>query len=413
MGQEDATDIEYAVEYDGNEPTDVEEDLEGDAAEIQKPWNPEDIRVNTKQFSLRHVLDMIDDKDLDLAPDFQRHKVWKPTQKSRLVESILLQIPIGAFYWAEDPDGMIRVIDGLQRLSTVHDYVRGGMGSTNGFPLVNLEYLVDVEGRRYTELAPAWQRRISNTQIVAHVVDPSTPDGVKYDIFKRVNTGGTPLSAQEIRHCMSKARSRDFLKRCAAFSDFRAATGGRLQEHPRMVDRELVLRFCAFRLLGRTTAALDDPGQVSDAQLERLADALRGAYRVHGSMEVLLERTTAALDDPRQVPDAQLDRLADELRGAMRNGQLVFGEHAFRKWPRGATRRGPINRALFESWAVALADEDPTRLRQARTKLIGLTRAAMKDDVDYVNAISISTGDPTRVEKRFRTALQILREAQA
>jgi hypothetical protein len=108
-----------------NMPTGVEAERDDEQPEITRPWNPDDIRVGTKQFSLRNILDLIDEDGLELAPDFQRNTVWKSRQKSRLIESILLQIPLPAFYFAEDANGMMRVVDGLQRLSTVRSYVRG------------------------------------------------------------------------------------------------------------------------------------------------------------------------------------------------------------------------------------------------------------------------------------------------
>lgn len=159
-------------EYFENQPTGVEAEDGGDEQEITRPWDPDTIRVSTKQFSLRNILDLIDDGDLELAPDFQRRKVWKPGQKSRLIESILLQIPLPAFYFAEDANGMIRVVDGLQRLSTVHDFVRGGK---DAFALTNLEYISTAQRKRFVDLSASLQRRINNAQIVVHVIDPTTP----------------------------------------------------------------------------------------------------------------------------------------------------------------------------------------------------------------------------------------------
>ena len=98
-------------------PTGVEAEEEQEAVPF-KPYNPELIRVDPKTFSLRQILDMIDDGDLELAPDFQRLKVWTSGQKSRLIESILLRIPLPAFYFSSDEQGGLQVVDGLQRLST-------------------------------------------------------------------------------------------------------------------------------------------------------------------------------------------------------------------------------------------------------------------------------------------------------
>ena len=109
------------------------------------------------------------------------------------------------------------MVDGLQRLSTLHTFVRG-----KSFPLKGLEYLEDAEGSRFSDLAIQWQRRINNTQLVINVIDPATPPDVMYDIFKRINTGGTPLNAQEIRHCMSKPRGRGIQGACKVRDCMRA-----------------------------------------------------------------------------------------------------------------------------------------------------------------------------------------------
>ncbi|MFI5488951.1 DUF262 domain-containing protein [Micromonospora echinaurantiaca] len=379
MGEADPTQRATAVreEYFEDIPTGVEaEDRDPDDT-VAKPWDPDDIRVSTKQFSLRNILDLIDQGDLELAPDFQRNQVWKIRQKSRLIESIMLQIPLPAFYFAEDTDGMMRVVDGLQRLSTVHHFVRGG---EQGFSLAGLEYLHKCERLRFDELAPALQRRINNGQIVAHVIDPTTPSGVKYDIFKRINTGGTPLNAQEIRHCMSKPRSRDFLKRCTHAREFDRATGGRFRDHIRMDDREVVLRYCAFWLYG-----------------------VKGYVR-EGSMDAFLERTSAALDDPKQVPNNQLDELFDSFRSAMVNAYVVFGDHAFRKWSWKQSGRNPINRPLFESWSYVLSQYDVEELSRRKEAIAREARTMMTNSTEYIDAITTSTGDPRKVRLRFEYA---------
>lgn len=376
-------------EYDDDEPTGVErEQIDEEFEEIERPWNPESIRVSTKTFSLRNIVDLIAERSLELAPDFQRLEVWTIKQKAQLIESILLQIPLPAFYFAEDNDGFMRVVDGLQRLSTVNDFVSGGADGIGGFRLRDLEYIADVQGKRFADLPAPWQRRIFNTQIYVHVIDPSTPAPVKYDIFRRINTGGTPLNAQEIRHCMSKARSRDFLRRCVDTTEFVSATNGSLLKQRRMIDREVVLRYAAFRILD---------------EIEN--------YRAYGSMESLLWRTTELLDSERDVTDDALEGLYEGLLKGLRLSEMIFGPNAFRKWTTYSSRLSPFNRALFESWTCALSQRDASDVSHVAPVIAELAQERMTNDHRFIESITVSTGDSRRVAYRFNVVNEILDSA--
>ncbi|MEU1431177.1 hypothetical protein ABZ412_29325 [Nocardia sp. NPDC005746] len=213
--------------------------------------------------------------------------------------------------------------------------------------LDELEYLDAEHGKTFADLETPLRRRLQNAQIVVHVIEPSTPNRVKYDIFKRINTGGEPLNAMEIRHCMSSARSRELLKRCAASAAFHEATAGVLRDHVRMNDREAVLRFLAFY---------------------RLPDLQE--YESYGSLENLLDATAELLDDPRQVPDTQLESWFAAFERGMHHARIILGDYAFRRWPTGFDRCSPINRALLESWGVVLAAYRPDQLEPARVRII-------------------------------------------
>jgi hypothetical protein len=369
----DAPQREVLEEHFQNIPLDVEAETDGEDEERGLPWAPDDIRVSSRNFSLRNVLDMIEEEELELAPDFQRNQVWKLPQKCGLIESILLQIPLPAFYFAQDKDGTMKVIDGLQRLSTAYDFARRG-----SYALSHLEYLKGEEGKRFSELSPVWRRRFNQTQLVVHVIDPQTPAQVKYDIFKRINTGGTPLNAQEIRHCLTSQRCRDFLKRCAGSKIFLSTVGENFRDHVRMVDRELVLRFCAFRLLGLET------------------------YR--GAMDPYLDEAAAWIDTPARTSPEELDRLATEFTRAMYWARAVFDEHAFRKWPVDTDRLLPLNRPLFESWSVAFAEAEQAGIPIDAERIVEGARALMTDDQEYLDAISTSTGSISKVRYRFAKA---------
>lgn len=358
-------------EYFESHATGVEvESEDSPAADEPEPWDPEKIRIHTKHYSLRQLVDMIADGDVDLAPDFQRHYVWKPRQRWGLIESLLLGIPLPSFYFNEDLSGRLQVVDGVQRLTTIFQYV-----SEKGFKLGGVAYLHDLEGQGFDDLAAMFRRRLYSAQFVAHVIDPQTPYKVKFDIFRRINTGGSPLSAQEIRHCMSGPKAREFLKELTTDESFSIATGGVLTGHPRMADREVALRFVGFRLF--------TPDE----------------YARYGSFDEFLGVVTKRLDDS---VNQSLDKLrADFVRG-MTNCNAVFGPYAFRRWPLGEERRNPINRALFETWGSVLADHDEDAVSAGNAELVKRAREMMTNDSDFIGSISGSTGDVRNVRTRFR-----------
>jgi hypothetical protein len=370
-------DAKVREEYFLDEPMDVEKEDDEDAVDLDRPWRPEEIRVTTSNFSVRNVLDMIDDGELELAPGFQRNKVWSRTTRSRLIESILLQIPLPAFYFAQDNDGTMKVVDGLQRLSTIHSFARDG-----DFVLRHLEYLTGEDGKGFEQLPALWRRRFHQTQLIAHVIDPQTPPQVKYDIFKRINTGGTPLNTQEIRHALSGQRSRDFLRRCAESPEFILAVGQRFRNHIRMADREMALRFCAFRMIG--------PGEYQRA------------------MDPFLDNANARLDDPRIVSNGDLSVLARDFTDAMILAHEIFGENAFRKPSAEKSGRSPVNRALFESWSVTLAEAAAQMIEIDGPEVANAAFDLMTMDYSYIDSITTSTGDPRKVRYRFAKAREVL-----
>lgn len=366
----------------------------GGHAETIKPWDPGKIRITTKSFTLREVVGQIEDDDIDLSPDFQREYVWKDRQRTRLIESILLGIPLPAFYFNQSESGRYQVVDGVQRLSTIALFMRNG----HRLSASDLEYLIDLDGKLYDQLETAAIRRFRSTQIVVHIIEPQTPDEVKYDIFNRVNTLGSPLSAQEIRHAMSAIRSREFIRRLAESEAFDAATehhywkkspvGEVVRDSGRMANRELVLRFCAFR-----ASSIEE-------------------YRQFASLDAFLMNFTKRIDGTVEpaISDQALKDLEDAFLGAMVAAKEVLGIAAFRRWPLEADRRGPINRAVFEAQANALADHPLDAMLQRRDEIVTAFRSAFVEQ-EYLRAVTVSTGDPNRVSYRLQQTRNILADA--
>ena len=361
--------------------TDVElEDTSSEDAPI-KPWNPDEIRIQTRHFSIRQMIDMIDDEEVDLAPDFQRAYVWKAKQRCGLIESVLLGIPLPSFYLNEDSDGKMQVVDGVQRLTSIHKFYHGD------FSLCGLTYLEELNGKLFSDIeATVFGRRFKNTQLVAHVIAPQTPARVKYDIFKRLNTGGTPLTAQEIRHCMSRDRSRNFLRHLTQLPVFTDVMGPKVVNHPRMADREIALRLIAFHVI----------------PVEE--------YSNFESLEEFLGEVTRRLDSPDLIKDDDLTRLETLAKRGMYNAGQVFGEFAFRRWPLGQERKSPINRALVESFGTALSNLETAPDSDFIDGLRQRSRETMTGDLEFIGSISQSTGTVSNVRIRMDTAQRLVQE---
>ena len=234
---------------------DIETDesgLEKEVEEIIKPFDPTKIKIDTASKTIALVLERIKYGEIDLSPDFQRDSdVWDNKAKSRLIESILIRIPLPAFYLDATDENKWIVIDGLQRLTAIKNFVLGEkfkeQENPKKFRLCKLEFLDQFNDKTYDELPRNYQRRINETEITLYLIEPGTPVNVKYNIFKRINTGGTPLSLQEIRHALNQGKVTELLKALAHSKEFKTATDNAVKDK-RMAAREVVLHFLAFKL---------------------------------------------------------------------------------------------------------------------------------------------------------------------
>ena len=348
--------------------------VENEELSIKEPFNPEQIKIHTQNVVAAQVVTRIDEKEIDLAPDFQRAYVWKNERQSRLIESLLLRIPIPVFYVAADDEDSWKVVDGVQRITTIYRYIK------NEFALQNLEYLKDLEGLSYDDLPRPMQRRISETQLVVNVIDTGTPEEVMFNVFSRINTGGEPLSAQEIRHALTPGEARSYLKKLAESRAFTTATGGAVNSL-RMKDRECVLRFLAFYM---------EP------------------WDRYGVRDNLNDYLSKAMRKINQITAEERARLAADFEKAMNAASRIFERDAFRR--RYANRRGPVNMTLLETWGAALAgctSEEIEVLVAKRESLKDKWSQLINDDSDFIESISYSTDTRSRIEKRF-TAIENL-----
>jgi hypothetical protein len=227
----------------------------GEDVGISKPFDPKDIDVITQSRTVDLLLTRLTEKELDLSPDFQRRSnLWSEVTKSALIESMLLRIPIPSLYVSEDVDGNYSVVDGLQRMCAIAHFVnvsdlnKAVNAKLNPLRLQQMTSLKEYNGCSFADLPRTLKRRIQETELTLHIIRAGTPVAVKFNIFARINRGGLPLTAQEIRNAIYRGDWRKYIHEMAESPEFKSATCGKIKGE-RMEDLELVLRFAAFHSL--------------------------------------------------------------------------------------------------------------------------------------------------------------------
>lgn len=378
-GQEEAELL--LVEEAGSEGGIEIEDISGEDR-ITSPFDPTLIRVEPRPLTIDLMMARLREDEIDLAPDFQRKAgIWTNQAQSRLIESLLIRIPLPAFYVDATDDERWVVVDGLQRLTTLKRFI-----VDQSLKLTGLEFL-PLDGKSYEDLPRSYQRRILETQITVFAITRGTPDEVKFTIFRRINTGGKPLSAQEIRHALNQGKITRRLAALAKATEFQRAINWGVSDD-RMEDRELVLRFLAFALIPPAEYKAQD----FDGFLNR------------------------AMQRMNQMSDAELDTMEVAFKRAMRAAAAIFEKDAFRKRYAVDQRRKAVNKPLFESWSVnlhRLSDDELTRLIQRKQAIREAFMRLMNDDRRFDDSVSQGTGDVAKVQYRFARIGQLIQEVLA
>jgi Protein of unknown function DUF262 len=360
----------------------LEEDNGDESYETDKSiYDPDKINIFTREPTIEQLLRRINEEALDLAPDFQRHaNIWKDDAKSRLIESILIRIPLPAFYIDATNEDKWLVVDGLQRLSALKQFM-----SDKTLKLCGLEYLSNFEGKTYDEIERRYQRRIEETQVTVYLIEKGTPPEVKYNIFKRINTGGLPMSPQELRHALNPGKATKFLAKLALLPEFQEVTKLSKLRKMRMDDREFILGFLAFSLTS-----------YKNYQSE--------------SRNLILSKALAKVNN---MSEPDLQGIENNFKKAMIAAWEIFGRNAFRKISRHQTKMFPINKALFEVWSVnlsLLSDEQLNILKQHKEELIERFRSYVDSDRHFLASISQAA---EKIDYRFAIVEKIIQEILA
>ena len=354
----------------------IEKETEEEIEETEYPYRSEDIRIDQKMLSLFQVNRWISSDVLTIRPEFQRNFVWDIKRKSLLIESLMLKIPIPAFYLDEDEEGMKTVIDGMQRLSTIHDFLQ------DKFKLRGLQYLKQCEKKTFSQLEPKYRYRIEETQLAVNILDAKCPKMVKFDVFRRINTGGMTLNAQEVRNIMATPDTRKLLRAMADSESFLRATNGRMSDK-RMGVQELCLRYITY---------------LKSYNYEK------NVFEKFDNMTHMLDEMTLRLND---FPAVEIQKIYHTFEGSMKKCYALFGDGVFCK-PGIAL----LNRALFISFSIIMSYESWSEetLQQYRQRANAYLKKLLDENKDYFDAITSSTSSRRNMEIQFRYARKLMEE---
>lgn len=222
------------------------------AIQEQIDLNRRSVAFDSYDFAIRQLYDMVVEEMIDIAPDYQRHFVWDSTRQSQLIESIILGIPVPSLFMATNKDSTWEVIDGLQRLTTVinfignNDVIRRMNTSGKKLKLAGLEKLTTLNGFEYEDLPKSLQLMFMTRPLRVTVLNDRSDFEIRYDLFERLNTGGVILHPQEIRNCVFLGKFNDFIKELAEYPAFRSVV--KMTENSSRIGsyEELVLKFFAY-----------------------------------------------------------------------------------------------------------------------------------------------------------------------
>jgi len=353
---------------------------ESDTNEIDNPFSTKDIVINNRIVVLPSLVTKLKCDEIELNPEFQRNEnLWDGKKMSRLIESILLKLPLPVFYFdVSDPDKWI-VVDGLQRLSSIKKFMVG-----NKMKLTKLEFLTELEGKNYDDLDRTLKRIIEDTQLITYQIEAQTPKKVRYSIFHRINTGGLVLNAQEIRQALNQGgKSVQFLKDLAEDDIFKKIVG---LKSTRMLDRELVLRFIAFKLPSYQEFAFNTMGEFLDDSMDKL----------------------------NKIKDATLlESLKKQFLETLEFSENILGqEHRFSRSIADDHKTKSLNRSLFDVITVCLSNiDDKKQFLEKKTLFLEKFLTLLKDEQsEFTDAITRGTSGKNAIETRFRIMNEIIKE---
>lgn len=325
--------------------------------------------IEKAQFSIFELARRFKQEAIILRPDYQRLDVWTTKKKSRLIESVLLNIPIPALYFAEHQDEKKEVVDGQQRLTAFFDFFE------NKYLLEKLEVLDELNGKTFKELSSSFQRKLQDYQLYIFIITKASHPDIRFDVFQRVNEGASQLTAQELRNALYHGDRIEFLKELSKNKNFKEMIGKGIQTK-RLKDNETALRFLAFYI--------------------------NGYEKYNGNLNSFLNST---LDN---LIKKDYDRLKNIFITTMETIFEVWGEDAFIK---GDAQKKKTNLSLFDILSYSFAQYPPETILNAKKSIKKALNELIDKKGDFYDAISTNTLTKSSVKTRFDLWLGVMEKS--
>lgn len=304
-------------------------------------------------------------RPLSERPDFQRRYVWTDVLASRLIESILLNVPIPPCYLSQNEDFELDVIDGQQRLFSIYRFFE------NQFKLTGLEVLKELNTLRFHEIPSKLQKQFKTHTLRCVLITNESHPEIKFDVFERLNSNTAPLNAQELRNCIHRGSLNDLLKDSAAYQPWLNILGKKRPDK-RMRDEELILRFFAFNIHG--VASYKTP------QKHWLNDAAKAGMKYSND---------------------RINKLDATWKRTIDTSLHWFEVHeCFRRLEDDKSRT--VNRALFDLVTHTASRVDPFAATKHRAVLRREYKKLLNENKEFQDLISRAVDHTKRTKKRFK-----------
>ena len=356
------------------------DDIEDQDEDVQIEENQRKLYIEKSDPPIKSLYDDFKDGVLILQPKFQRKYVMKAPTASRLVESILLDVPLPMFYFAEEQDNTVSVIDGQQRLTSIFSFIDAKFLYNNApFKLTGLKVLKELNGKTYKDLDVSLQRKLKQTPLrVVTIKKESNPD-LKFEIFERLNTGATPLNEDEIRNTVYRGKFIDLLAELEEDKTFNELVN-KPNFKNRMLYRGMILRFFAFYE--------------------------RTYLNYKPSMK---QFCNSFLNENRNLSEEKVERFKTVFKDTLSIVFSVFNDCAFRRFAKDEKSNNfnwiktRINMALFDiqMWGFTRYRKEQIypHLEEIKEAMIEL----MTSDQKFIDSIQLKTSNTDMVDYRFKT----------